>query len=147
MALLKITEDNFQSYIIYSNRGVGDLRFANNRLRVISQHTNDILFVALINFLGDGEDRWVSYEIVQIYWNGGAGANKDIDGIYNYYIDNVEFDDEEQFMYKEGELWDFGLIKVVVERQGEDNIYIGYPQKSLVSNNEEGKSRVLYKPI
>lgn len=124
MALLTLNS-NQTDYKIYSNERIeDDVDFV-----VISQHTNDILFKTVGHTL-EINDRYTSFIIYpnEFEWSFNTGFEKDIDGIYNY---ELKIEDE---------IVDYGLIKII----NEDN---QLPTDSFISNNEDGKSRVVYNPI
>lgn len=123
MALLILTEAT--EYYIYSNEIIED----DCLLTIVSQHTNDVLFQTTA-YLSTINDRFSSFVIYtnEFEWSFDAGFNKDIDGIYNY---TLKIDNN---------IVDYGLIKII----NEDNTL---PTDSFISDNEDGKSRVIYKPI
>lgn len=124
MALL-ILNSNINEYKIYSNKYINDdVDFV-----VISQQSNDVLFRTTA-YASTVNDRYSSFIIYQnrFEWSFDAGFSQDIDGIYNY---QLKIEDQ---------VVDYGLIKII----NEDNTL---PTDSFISNNENGKSRIVYKPI
>jgi len=144
MALLRL--NNYTSiYKIYTNIPFSDDSARVNRLTIKSQHTNDLLYDIMLNF-GDGNNRYTFYEMQQFGGNPYQfDLDKDVDGIYNYEVQTTDMDDEGEIINIV--VYDKGLIKIEVERPYEDKYVTGYINKDFKSDNEEGKSRVLYKPI
>lgn len=124
MGLLVLNSDIVE-YKIYSNITIED----DVDFKVKSQHTNDILFETVAYVL-ESNERYTSFIIYQdeFEWSFDAGLSKDIDGIYNYelILDNT--------------VVDYGLIKII-------NVDNTLQTEGFISTNEDGKSRVVYKPI
>ena len=135
MALLRLNENQQGLYKIYSNIGIGVDSFntAINRLIIKSQHTNDILFDLGINWF-DGNERYAVYEILNSSIFGtniyDFDLQKDIDGIYNYGLQFVEFEEDEEgnIIFNYIETFDSGLMKIEVVRFNvdKDKEQIGY---------------------
>jgi hypothetical protein len=110
--------ENVNFYINY-----GPLLEAQYVLELYSQHSNDNLVNIDISNISSN-DRYTHFGInVE-----DIPTTLDIDGIYNYRVKDQD------------EIIDYGLIKLINKNNELDSI-------SYQSDNEERKSRILYKPL
>ena len=91
-------------------------------LELYSQHSNDLL-VSLDLTTISTNDRYTHFSIDV----DDIPTTLDIDGIYNYKV-------------KDDDVIDYGLVKLINKNNELDSI-------SYQSDNEERKSRILYKPL
>lgn len=118
---MTITIQDTELVFFYIN--IGPLVEETYLLELYSQHSNDNL-VAIDITTNESNSRYTQFSIEV----ADIPTDLDINGIYNY---KVKFD---------GETIDYGLLKLINKNNELDSI-------SYQSNNEDRKSRILYKPL